>query len=89
MNAVFWLIDTIIGLVIIVLIVNAVLSWLISFDVVSRRNRVVATLWDATTKLTDPLLNPIRRVVPIVGGLDLSPLVLLLGLGFVQQLIPG
>ena len=82
-----WLVTTIIQLIIILLIVNAVISWLIAFDIVSRRNRFVATVWDVSTRLTDPLLRPIRNVIPSVGGIDLSPMVLILGLGFVQVLL--
>jgi len=86
-GAFIWLVNTIIQLIIILLIVNAVISWLVAFDVVSRRNRFVSTVWDMTTRLTDPMLRPIRNVIPAVGGLDLSPMVLILGLGFVQVLL--
>lgn len=86
-GAFMWLVNTIIQLIIILLIVNAVISWLIAFDVVSRRNRFVATVWDMSTRLTDPLLRPIRSVIPSVGGIDLSPMVLILGLGFIQVLL--
>lgn len=89
MGALFWLIETIIQLAIIVLIVNAVLSWLFAFDVVSPRNRFMAQLYEFTQRLTRPMLEPLRRFIPPVGGVDLSPLVLILGLGFVSQLIPG
>lgn len=88
LGAIYWLIDTVIGLVVLVLIVNAVLSWLIAFDVVNRRNRLVDTIWDFTNRVTDPLLRPLRRVIPQLGGVDLSPLVLILGLTFIQHLIP-
>ncbi|MFZ4602806.1 MAG: YggT family protein [Caulobacterales bacterium] len=86
-GAFVWLVNTIIQLIIILLIVNAVISWLVAFDVISRRNRFVSTVWDMTTRLTDPMLRPIRNVIPSVGGLDLSPMVLILGLGFVQVLL--
>lgn len=86
-GAFMWLVNTIIQLIIILLIVNAVISWLVAFDVVSRRNRFVATVWDMSTRLTDPLLRPIRNVIPSVGGIDLSPMVLILGLGFIQVLL--
>jgi YggT family protein len=88
MGAVLWLINTVIWLLIWLLIVNAVLSWLIAFDVVNRSNRLVNTIWDFTNRLSEPLLRPIRRVVPLIGGVDLSPLILILALGFLQQLIP-
>lgn|SRR5262245_5450491 len=87
MGAVFWLIDTIIGLIIFVLIVNAILSWLIAFDVINRRNQVVNAIWDFTNRVTDPLLRPLRKVIPLIGGVDLSPLVLVLGLMFIQRLL--
>jgi YggT family protein len=82
-----WLFGAIVQLIIIVLIVNAVLSWLIAFQIVSRRNAFVNQIWDMSQRLTDPLLRPIRRIVPPVGGLDLSPIVLILGLLFLQRML--
>ena len=66
-----------------ILIINIVLSWLIAFNVVNMRNRLVVTILYATNKLTDPVLNPIRRVIPNLGGIDISPIVLVLGLLFI------
>jgi YggT family protein len=82
-----WLFGAIVQLIIIVLIVNAVLSWLIAFEIVSRRNAFVNQLWGVTQRLTDPLLRPIRRVIPPIGGLDLSPIVLILGLLFLERIL--
>lgn len=82
-----WLFGAIVQLIIIVLIVNAVLSWLMAFEIVSRRNAFVNQLWGATQRLTDPLLRPIRRVIPPIGGLDLSPIVLILGLLFLERIL--
>jgi YggT family protein len=82
-----WLFGAIVQLVIIVLIVNAVISWLVAFDIVSRRNAFVAQIWDVTQRLADPLLKPVRRVIPAVGGLDLSPIVLILGLLFLDRVL--
>ena len=70
-----------------ILIINIVLSWLIAFKVVNTQNRLVVTILYATNKLTDPLLNPIRRVLPNLGGIDISPIVLVLGLLFIQDYI--
>ena len=70
-----------------ILIVNIVLSWLVTFNVVNMQNRFVATILYATNRLTDPLLNPIRRVLPNLGGIDISPIVLVLGLLFIQDYI--
>ncbi len=89
MDAILWLVHTIINLIVFILIVNAVLSWLIAFDVLNRQNRLVDTIWDFTNRLTEPLLKPIRKVVPLIGGVDLSPMVLILGLLFLDRLIPN
>lgn len=70
-----------------VLIAMIVLSWLISFNVINTRNQFVATVLRIVTALTDPLLKPIRRYIPSVGGLDLSPIVLFIGLYFVRRVI--
>lgn len=70
-----------------ILIINIVLSWLITFNVVNMQNRLVVTILYATNKLTDPVLNPIRRVIPNLGGIDISPIVLVLGLLFIQDYI--
>ena len=88
MMSVLWLIDQIIGLYILVILVSIVLSWLIAFDVLNLRNRVAYALWDFCNRLTNPLLNPIRRILPSLGGLDLSPMILMLLLLFLKQFIP-
>ncbi|MDZ4778513.1 MAG: YggT family protein [Alphaproteobacteria bacterium] len=82
-----WLFGAIVQLVIIVLIVNAVISWLVAFDIVSRRNAFVSQIYDFTQRLTDPLLKPLRRIIPPIGGMDLSPIVLILGLLFLVRLL--
>jgi YggT family protein len=82
-----WLFGAIVQLIVIVLIVNAVISWLLAFEIVSRRNAFVAQIWDFTQRVTDPLLKPLRRIIPPIGGMDLSPIVLILGLLFVQRLL--
>jgi YggT family protein len=77
----------VINLLIWLLIINAVLSWLIAFDVVNRSNRIVNMIWDFTTRLTEPLLKPLRKVIPLIGGIDLSPMVLILLLIFLDNLV--
>jgi len=83
----FWLLDTVIGLYIWVLIASAVLSWLVAFNVVNTRNRFVYLIGDFLHRVTEPALRPIRRVLPNLGGVDLSPLVLILLLLFVRQIL--
>lgn len=78
----------VINLLIVILIVQAVLSWLIAFEVVSRRQPAVDTIWRFTRALTDPMLRPIRRFIPPVSGVDLSPIVLFLILFVIARLIP-
>tara|TARA_B100000787_G_C15924409_1_gene178025 strand:+ start:82 stop:363 length:282 start_codon:yes stop_codon:yes gene_type:complete len=68
-----------------VLIANIIMSWLIAFNVVNMQNKFVVTILVATNKLTDPLLNPIRRMVPNLGGIDVSPIILVLLLIFIQN----
>jgi YggT family protein len=70
-----------------VVIGAAVLSWLIAFNVVNIRNDVVRSVWGVLDALTTPLLRPIRNVMPNLGGIDISPVILLLVISFVQYLI--
>jgi YggT family protein len=70
-----------------VIIAMAVFSWLLAFNVVNQRNQVVATIGNMLYQLTEPLLRPIRRRMPTMGGLDLSPIVLLLLIFLVQRII--
>ncbi|WP_036286620.1 YggT family protein [Methylosinus sp. PW1] len=83
------LIFTIIDLYWWVVIAMAVMSWLIAFDVVNTRSRVVYSLWNALNALTEPVLRPIRSVLPSLGGMDISPIILLLALQFLRNLVAG
>ena len=70
-------------------IVQFVMSLLISFNVVNTANHFVRSVWHAVNVLLDPILNPIRRIMPDTGGLDFSPMVLIIGLTIAQKLIYG
>ena len=61
-------------------IVHIILSWLINFQVLSLRQPMVAQIWDGLNRLLEPLYRPIRRILPDMGGIDLAPLVLLIGI---------
>ncbi len=87
LGAFLWLFDTIIGLLIFIVVVNAILSWLIAFDIINMRNRIVYQIVRSLNAITDPLLAPIRRILPNLGGIDLSPIVLWLLLSFTQQAV--
>jgi YggT family protein len=78
MNPLLWLLDTVITLYIWVLIASAVLSWLVAFNVVNPYNNVVRAISGALYQLTEPLLRPIRNMLPNLGGLDISPVILIL-----------
>lgn len=82
-----WLITTVIDLFIWVIIIGAVLSWLVAFNVVNTRNRFVYMVGDFVHRLTEPLIRPIRNILPNLGGIDLSPLVLILLLIFTKQIL--
>jgi YggT family protein len=87
MNALLWLIDTLITIYIWLLIAQAVLSWLLAFGVVNRYNRGVAVIGDFLYRVTEPLLRPIRSFLPNFGGIDISPIILILILLFLRRLL--
>jgi YggT family protein len=87
MHALIGFIAMVISLYIWVIIIGAILSWLIAFDVVNRRNRAVYTIADSLYRLTEPALRPIRKVLPDLGGLDISPVILILGLIFLRDVV--
>ncbi len=77
------LVDVVLGLVIWVIIAQVIASWLVAFGVVNTRNRAVYMIVDMLDRVTAPILQPIRRLIPPFGGLDLSPLILLLLIDYV------
>ena len=87
MYSVLMLIDRIIDIYVWVIILSAVLSWLVAFDIINMRNRVVYLVGDALNRITEPVYRPIRRFLPDMGGLDLSPLIVILGLWFLRDLM--
>jgi len=86
-HALLNLISTVITIYIWLLIAQAVLSWLLAFGVVNRYNRVVAASSDFLWRITEPLLRPIRSVIPDLGGIDISPVILILLLYFLRDLM--
>jgi len=87
MNPFLWLIDTIITIYIWLLIGSAVLSWLIAFNVVNSRNPIVTSIGEFLYRVTEPLLRPIRNMLPNLGGIDVSPVILILALLFLERFI--
>ena len=87
MKSIFILLDSIITIYLWIIIVNAVLSWLVAFNILNTQNRFVFSVLDATYKLTDPALNKIRGFVPLFGAIDISPVILILALMFLRNLV--
>jgi YggT family protein len=70
-----------------VFLIMIIFSWLISFNVINTRNQFVATVWRILNQVTEPILRPIRRIIPPVGGLDLSPIIVFVIIFFLQSFI--
>jgi YggT family protein len=87
MNPFLWLIDTLIWIYIYILFASAIMSWLIAFNVVNVRHPVVRMVWEFLYRVTEPALRPIRSVLPNFGGIDVSPIILVIGLLFVERLL--
>ena len=87
MKSIFILLDSIITIYLWIIIINAVLSWLVAFNILNTQNRFVFSVLDATYKMTDPALNKIRRFIPTFGSVDVSPVILILFLMFLRNII--
>ncbi len=87
MKSIFILLDNVITIYLWIIIINAVLSWLVAFNVLNTQNRFVFSVLDVTYKLTDPTLNKIRRFIPTFGSIDISPIILILFLMFLRNII--
>lgn len=82
----FSLIDAVLQLYTVVVFAMVIMSWLIGFNVINRHNKFVDTVWRTLIALTEPVLRPIRNMMPNLGGLDLSPVILLLGVFFLREM---
>ncbi len=85
--AIYWLLSQLISLYILVIIAGAILSWLVAFNVVNPRNQLVVGIGRFTYAMTEPALRPIRRFIPPFGGVDITPIILLLGLSFLRRVL--
>ena len=86
MTAIVWLINTILTIAWWIVIIHVIMSWLINFNVINYRQPLVGQIWDGLTRLTEPVYGPIRNFLPHMGGLDLSPLIVLIAITFLQVL---
>ncbi len=85
MKSIFILLDSLVSIYIWILIINALLSWLIAFNILNTSNRFVYSILEFTYRLTDPFLNRIRRFLPNLGAFDISPIILLLLIWFIEM----
>ena len=84
-----YFIDLVLNLYVFLLIAAALLSWLVAFNVVNTRNPVVAMLGEFLYRITEPVLRPIRNMLPNFGGIDISPIIAILAIYFIQIVIIG
>jgi YggT family protein len=87
MHPVLWLIVTVIDIYFWILIATVVMSWLTAFNIINRHNNFVSQVYYALHRLTEPVLGPIRRFMPDLGGLDISPVIALVLLQFIRYLV--
>ena len=87
MKSIFILLDSVITIYLWIIIINALLSWLVAFNILNTQNRFVFSVLETTYKLTDPALSKIRRFIPMFGSIDVSPVVMILALMFLRNLV--
>ncbi len=87
MQSIFEILMLLLGVVRTVILIHFIMSWLLSFQVLNLRQPIVAQIWDGLNRLLEPIYGPIRRVLPQMGGLDLSPLVALLGVYAIEIIL--
>ena len=87
MKSIFILLDSVITIYLWIIIIKAILSWLVAFNILNTQNRFVFSVLDVTYKLTDPALSKIRRFIPMFGSIDISPVILILILMFLRNII--
>ena len=87
MRAVLDIVMIVLDLYVWLLIASAILSWLVAFNVVNTRNQVVSTVGEFLYRITEPALRPIRNIMPGLGGLDISPIILILIIMLIQRVI--
>ena len=85
----YFVLDGLLGLLVLAIIISAILSWLVAFDVINLRNRFVYNVAHFLDAVTRPILRPVQKVIPPLGGVDISPIIVLLVIqGFRQYLLP-
>jgi len=78
LSALYWIVDTLFGLLLVVIIANAILSWLVAFDIVNLRNRFAYSVAHFLEAVTRPVMRPLQRIIPPLGGIDITPIIVIL-----------
>ena len=86
-NFLYFIVDTLISLVILALVISAILSWLVAFDVVNMRNQAVYQVSRFLDAVTRPILRPVQRIIPPFGGVDISPVIVIIVLIGIRRFI--
>ncbi|GHF14202.1 YggT family protein [Kordiimonas sediminis] len=87
MTALFWLVDTVLGFYALLVLVSIILHWLVAFNIINAYQPFMRSVMAFLYAITEPILSKIRQVIPAIGGMDLSPLILLLAIHFVRILL--
>jgi YggT family protein len=89
LHFIYFVIDGLLGLLVLAIIIGAILSWLVAFDVINLRNRFVYNVAHFLDAVTRPLLAPVQKIIPPLGGVDISPIIVLLVIqAFRQYILP-
>lgn len=89
MDAVIWLINTVVSLYWWVILLTVIMSWLVAFNIINYGNPYVRQFAGFLRALTEPVLAPLRRILPNLGGIDISPIILLIAIEFLRRIIVG
>ena len=84
---ILYILNGVLSLLVWAIVISAILSWLIAFNVINTHNEFVRQIWGTLDRMTEPLYRPIRKILPDFGGLDLSPLVVLVGLAIIERVL--
>lgn len=87
--ALFSIINFLLNIVITIIIVQAIMSWLLAFNVINLQNDIVRAIWETLHQLTEPIYRPIRKIMPDFGAIDLTPMVVIIGIIVLQRVIDG
>jgi YggT family protein len=83
----YFIVDGLLGLLVVAIIISAILSWLVAFDVINLRNQFVYNIARFLDALTRPILGPVQKVIPPIGGVDISPIIVLLVIQGIRQFL--